>query len=64
MSFKIEIDKEKCIGCGSCAAICPENFEIASDGKAQVKKSDIKELGCSKQAEEMCPVQAIKIKHI
>ena len=23
--FKVTIDKEKCIGCGACVAVCPEN---------------------------------------
>ncbi len=57
--MKVKIDKEKCIGCGSCAAICPEVFEIAGD-KAKVKtpKTDKK---CAKEAEESCPAQAIKI---
>jgi len=36
MAFKITIDKEKCIGCGACAAVCG-NFELVK-GKAQVKK--------------------------
>ena len=62
--FKIEISKEKCIGCGSCAAVCPANFEIGSDSKAKVIKEEVEELGCNKIAEESCPVQAIKIKPI
>ena len=59
--FKIELDKEKCIGCGTCAAVCPGNFEIKEDGKASPIKVEVEKLGCNKEAEENCPVGAIKI---
>ena len=60
MKHKIIIDKEKCIGCGSCVAICPASFEMKGD-KAVVKKSSVKEISCEKDAEAACPVQAISI---
>ncbi|MEK6893510.1 MAG: ferredoxin [Nanoarchaeota archaeon] len=57
--MKVKIDKEKCIGCGSCAAICPEVYEMVGD-KAKVKtpKTDSK---CAKEGAESCPTQAIII---
>lgn len=60
MTFKIEVDEEKCIGCGACEAQCPTNYEVA-EGKAKIKEANVKELGCNKDAEEACPVDAIKI---
>ena len=64
--YKITVDKTKCIGCGACVAQCPENFEIKNDGenKAYVKKAKVNELSCNKDAEEVCPVDAIKIEKI
>ena len=53
----IKVDKEKCIGCGLCASICEEVFEIAKDGKSKVKSQ--KDLPCVKEAIESCPVEAI-----
>lgn len=54
----IKIDKEKCIGCGLCASVCEEVFEIdESEGKAKVKAQ--KKLPCVKEAIESCPTQAI-----
>ena len=59
--FKIEIDREKCIGCGSCVAICPDNWELANDGKSKPKKIELSEIGCNEKAAQSCPVQCIKI---
>ena len=62
MKFKIEVDKDSCIGCGSCTSVC-DNFEIKGD-KAYPKKDIVDEIGCNKDAEEICPISAIKIKEI
>ena len=60
MTFKIEIDKEACIGCGACAATC-DNFEL-NEGKAVAKKTEVDDIGCNQEAADVCPVDAIKIK--
>ncbi len=36
---KIKLDREKCIGCGSCQAVCLKFFEMADDGKSHIKGS-------------------------
>lgn len=57
----VEVDEELCIGCGSCAEICPEVFAIRND-KARVINPD----GCGRcdcaEAEASCPVSAITLK--
>lgn len=66
---KIKLEREKCIGCGSCAALCPKYFEIIDDGKSHIKnseKKDIEELEiekieCAETAAEACPAQCIYI---
>lgn len=57
--YKIKINKEKCIGCGACAALCPEVFQIKA-GKATAKKPTT-EKECAKQAADACPVCAIAL---
>ena len=60
MVYKIAIDEEKCIGCGSCSAICPKSFEMKGD-KAVVTQAKVEEISCEKDAESACPVEAIII---
>ncbi len=57
----VKINKNKCIGCGACAATCPEVFQMEDDGKAGVKPSaDTKKHSkCIKEAIQNCPVGAI-----
>ncbi|MFQ6020638.1 MAG: ferredoxin [Candidatus Aenigmatarchaeota archaeon] len=59
--MKPEVDKEKCIGCGACAAICPEVFEI-KNGKSHVKNPDACDSCDCKEAADSCPVNAISLK--
>ena len=58
--FKVSVDKEKCIGCGSCVAVCEANFEMR-DSKAIAKKA-VSELACNKEAADVCPTHAIILK--
>ena len=53
------VNKELCIGCGSCSAVCPEVFEMGDDMKAHVKKGANTSKPCIKEAIETCPVDAI-----
>ncbi len=57
---KIVYDKEKCIGCGACAAVCDENWEMDGD-KAKPKRTELNDVGCNQAAADGCPVECIKI---
>jgi len=61
--MKVKVNKEKCIGCGYCASVCPEVFELDVDGKAKVKKDANFEQNKDliKEAKEGCPVGAIEV---
>lgn len=58
--FMAKVNKEKCIGCGLCAALCPEIFELAEDGKAQTKEKADFTKDCVREAKESCPAGAIE----
>ena len=62
--MKLEVDKDLCIGCGACQAVCPEVFEIEDDGLAHSKVEDIPSEfeDDAIDAKEGCPTGAIKEK--
>lgn len=70
---KIIFEKSKCVGCGSCAAVCPKYWEMGDDNKALLKngkpnqdnkneEAEVSKVDCNKEAVEVCPVQCIRIK--
>lgn len=63
---KVSVDKNLCIGCGTCTAVCESVFKLGEDGKAEVKsewQGGDKDLpDCTKEAIDSCPVAAIKSK--
>ncbi|MEW6523334.1 MAG: ferredoxin [Bacillota bacterium] len=60
---RAKVDPELCIGCGLCADICPDVFEMDdTEGKAFVKdNADCAEAGCCEEAAESCPTAAIEV---
>lgn len=68
---KIILEREKCIGCGSCAVSCPKFFEMADDGKSTLIGSEkntedndeleVNDIECAQEAVDACPVQIIHI---
>ena len=61
--YKIKVDEKACIGCGACASVCDEVFEMKEKNgayKAVAKKKE-SDLPCVKEAADVCPVQAIKL---
>lgn len=68
---KIRLDLDKCISCGKCIVIDPENFDYDMEnlktlvkggsrfGEAWEKEAEI--TGILAEAREMCPTEAIEI---
>ncbi len=69
--MKIKLEREKCIGCGSCSAICPKYFELKEDGKSSIigaqkdangnDELETAKIECAEAAAEACPVQCIHV---
>lgn len=69
--IKITHDRKICIGCGACAAVCSNHWEMAEDGKAKLKNGiekegeifelELKEDDCNVDAATSCPVNCIHI---
>lgn len=58
----LKVNKDLCIGCGACQAVCPEVFEIEDDGLAAVVVDEIPEdvNEDALDAKEGCPTNAIE----
>lgn len=61
--MKATIDRPGCIGCGLCPSICPEVFQMADDGLAEVIVDEIPadSQGTAVEAQENCPVSVISV---
>ncbi len=68
MAVTIIHDRPICIGCGACAAVCPDFWEMEGDGKSRLKGSkpagdkftlSVPQPGCNADAAQSCPVNCI-----
>lgn len=54
------VDQELCIGCGVCAELCPEVFEISDEKSVVIGPDRCNTCDC-KEAAASCPVSAIEL---
>ena len=61
--MKVKVNKDACIGCGACAAICDEVFEINDEGLSVAKVEEVKEelQDEVRDAADSCPTGAIEV---
>ncbi|MBS3103064.1 ferredoxin [Candidatus Woesearchaeota archaeon] len=75
--YRIEFDRELCIGALACTAVAEKFWPRADDGKVDLANAayneetkkweliiDEEDFAVNKEAEEVCPVLAIKITKI
>ena len=58
---KVFVKKEICIGCGTCAALCPNVFRMNGENKAEVIDENGDTPENIKMAADSCPVGAIEV---
>lgn len=61
--MKAKVIDNLCIGCGACAALVPEEFDINDNGVAYAINTQVKDenMELAKDAKENCPTGAIDI---
>lgn len=61
--MKVKVNKDACIGCGACAAICDTVFELDDEGLSVEKKEEVdaSEEQAVRDAAESCPTGAIEV---
>ena len=59
MSYNVNVNQEKCVGCGQCADVCPAEVYEIKDGKSEPVNSD-ECLGCE-SCVEVCESDAITV---
>lgn len=60
--MKVKVNQDACIGCGACAAICDEVFELDDEGLSFAKEENVDEslTDSCREAIEACPTGAIE----
>lgn len=60
--MKVKVNSDACIGCGACAAICENVFEINDEGLSNVVVDTVEDadVDATKEAIESCPTGAIE----
>lgn len=59
----VKVNRDACIGCGACAAICDSVFEIDDEGISTVVDENVSEENQEKvqDAVDSCPTGAIEV---
>lgn len=58
---EVSVDREKCTGCGLCAALAPDVMQMGPDGKAEVVDGALEWSQADGDFVNECPVRAISV---
>jgi ferredoxin len=60
---RVQVDRERCVGSGTCEALAPEVFEVDDDGVLVVHRPEpaADELPDVRDAVSACPTRALSL---
>lgn len=60
---RIEVDRERCVGSGTCEMLAADLFEVGGDGIVAVLRPEAEEddLDAAEEAVRACPTQALAL---
>ncbi|RBY86488.1 ferredoxin [Blastococcus sp. TF02A-30] len=60
---RIEVDRDRCVGSGTCEALAPDVFEVDDDGVLVVHREEPgeEELDDVRDAVQACPTRALAL---
>ncbi|WP_326908657.1 ferredoxin [Sedimentibacter sp. MB31-C6] len=61
--MKAFVDRDTCIGCGVCVALCPDVFELDDENISVVISDPVPTEfeSCAEESKQECPVGAITV---
>ena len=61
--MRIEVDRDRCVGSGSCEALAPDVFEVDDDGVLVVLRESLadEEVADVRDAVTACPTRALSL---
>ena len=58
--MRIEVDRDRCVGSGTCEMLAPDVFEVGDDGVVAVLRPDVAD-DAVQDAVQQCPTQALRL---
>ena len=60
---RIAVDRERCVGSGTCEMLAPDLFEVGDDGMVAVVRPepDGADVDAAEDAVQACPTQALSL---
>ena len=60
---RIDVDRERCVGSGTCEMLAPDLFEVGDDGIVAVLRPELDgaDLDPAEDAVQACPTQALSL---
>ena len=57
---RVGVDRERCVGSGTCEMLAPDVFEVGDDGIVAVLRPDVDD-EAALDAVQHCPTQALSV---